>query len=186
MENNKEQTADKTSDVGSTDNVAEPNEAVVEEQAGDASGSTEKASSELAEMKDKYVRLYSDFENFRRRTSKEKLEYIRSANEEMMVALLPVLDDFERALRFSGEGGDSNAAREGLQIVYNKFYKTLEQKGLKPMEAQGQPFNADLHEAITQSPAPSEDLKGKVIDDVEKGYFLNDKVIRFAKVVIGS
>jgi molecular chaperone GrpE len=186
MENNKEQTADERSFEGSTDNVAEQNAAGVEEQAADNITETDKASNELAEMKDKYVRLYSDFENFRRRTSKEKLEYIRSANEETIIALLPVLDDFERALKFSGEADESNAAREGLQIVYHKFYKTLEQKGLKPMDAQGKLFNADLHEAITQSPAPSEDLKGKIIDEVEKGYFLHDKVIRFAKVVIGS
>jgi molecular chaperone GrpE len=186
MENNKEQMAEERELDGATDNVSEQNAAETANPSTDSANQSEKSANELADMKDKYVRLYSDFENFRRRTSKEKLEYIKSANEEMMVALLPVLDDFERALKFSGNASDDNTAREGLQIVYNKFFKTLEQKGLKPMEAKGQPFNADLHEAITQIPAPSEELKGKVVDDVEKGYFLNDKVIRFAKVVIGS
>lgn len=184
MENQKEQTADEKEFANPTDNVTESG--VVEEQTTPADNDTDKPAKELAEMKDKYVRLYSDFENFRRRTSKEKLDYLKSANEDLMVALLPVLDDFERALKFSGDEKDTNTAREGLQIVYNKLYKTLEHKGLKPMNAQGQSFDADLHEAITQIPSPTPDLKGKVVDEVEKGYLLNEKVIRFAKVVIGS
>ncbi|MBC7922632.1 MAG: nucleotide exchange factor GrpE [Ferruginibacter sp.] len=151
----------------------------------------EKANAQVAELKDKYLRLYSDFENFRRRSSREKLDYLKSASEELMVALLPVLDDLERAMKFASDGASGEASgqpsvREGLQIVYNKLYKTLEMKGLKPMDAEGQLFNADFHEAITQIPAPNPEWKGKVVDEVEKGYFLNDKVIRFAKVVIGS
>jgi molecular chaperone GrpE len=180
MENQKDPTAEEKELVDSTDNVTE--QGTAESEA--AEKETDKTAAELAEMKDKYIRLYSDFDNFRRRTSKEKLEYLKSANEEMIVALLPVLDDLDRALKFAGDATD--AAKEGLQIVGNKLYKTMEQKGLKPMDAKGQVFNADLHEAITQIPAPSEELKGKVVDEVEKGYFLNDKVIRFAKVVIGS
>ena len=180
MENQKQQHAEEKEIEPVADNVSEPQATGPKSETTDQ---VDKSANDLAEMKEKYVRLYSDFENFRRRTSKEKLDYLKTANEEMMVALLPVLDDFERALKFSA---DAETAREGLQIVHNKLYKILEQKGLKPMEAQGQPFDADLHEAITQMPAPSPDLKGKVIDEVEKGYFLNDKVIRFAKVVIGS
>jgi len=142
--------------------------------------------SELAELKDKYIRLYADFENLRRRTAKEKLELVSTATEGLMVALLPVLDDFGRALKSAETTSDIDALKEGVQLIFNKFYKVLEAKGLKPMEAQGQVFDADLHESIAQFPAPSSDQKGKVIDEVEKGYFLNDKVIRFAKVVVGS
>ncbi|MES2731255.1 MAG: nucleotide exchange factor GrpE [Bacteroidota bacterium] len=182
MENQKEQTAEEKELVNPTDNITEQDT----EELLSTDKETDKTAAELAEMKDKYVRLYSDFENFRRRTSKEKLEYLKSANEEMIVALLPVLDDLDRALKFSGDSTDANAAKEGLQIVGSKLYKTLEQKGLKPMDAKGKVFDADLHEAITQIPAPTEELKGKVVDEVENGYFLNDKVIRFAKVVIGS
>jgi molecular chaperone GrpE len=146
----------------------------------------DRLTAELAEAKDKYLRLYADFENFRRRTSKEKIEFFKSANEEVIKAILPILDDFERAQKSLANIDDGSAAKEGMQIIYNKFYKILEQKGLKPMDAAGTAFNPEFHEAITQIPAPSEDMKGKVIDEVEKGYFLNDKVIRFAKVVTGS
>ena len=145
-----------------------------------------KIGSELAELKDKYIRLYADFENLRRRTAKEKLELVSTATEGLMVALIPVLDDFGRALKSAETTSDIDALKEGVQLIFNKFYKVLESKGLKPMEAQGQVFDADLHESIAQFPAPSSDQKGKVIDEVEKGYFLNDKVIRFAKVVVGS
>jgi molecular chaperone GrpE len=144
-----------------------------------------KLQSEVAEQKDKYIRLYSEFENFRRRTAKEKLEMIQSANEQLLKALLPVVDDFERAEK-SFKDKDSKEL-EGFFLIYNKFKKTLDQYGVKTMEAGvGSEFNPDLHEAITQIPAPDEKLKGKIVDVVEKGYLLNEKVIRFAKVVIGS
>jgi molecular chaperone GrpE len=140
---------------------------------------------DLADAKDKYLRLYSEFENFRRRTAKEKLELIQAANEKLIVTLLPVLDDFERAEK-AFQGVDSKEL-EGFMLIYNKFKKVVEQSGVKQMDVQiGSDFNADLQEAITQIPAPKEELKGKVVDVVEKGYLLNDKVIRFAKVVIGS
>ncbi|CCH01104.1 GrpE protein [Fibrella aestuarina BUZ 2] len=142
--------------------------------------------SELAELKDKYLRLYADFENFRRRTAKEKLDLIANANEGLLVSLLPVVDDFERAMQSIGTSADPAAALEGIKLIHNKFVKTLEGKGLKPMTSKGEPFNADLHESVTQFPAPSDDLKGKVIDEVERGYLLNDKVIRYAKVIVGA
>ena len=142
--------------------------------------------SEVAELKEKYLRLYADFENFRRRTAKEKLDLINNAGETTIKAMLPVLDDFERARQATAKTDDITAVREGVDIIYNKLVKTLESKGVKPMVAVGQPFDADLHESIAQFPAPSEDLKGKVIDETEKGYYLNDKVIRFAKVIVGS
>ncbi|MCX6215854.1 nucleotide exchange factor GrpE [Spirosoma sp.] len=145
-----------------------------------------KAGSELAELKDKYLRLYADFENFRRRTAKEKLELISNANEGVLKALIPVVDDFERAMQSIESTNDVAALKEGVSLIYNKLFKTLEGKGLKPMISKGETFNADLHESVTQFPAPSDDLKGKVIDEIEKGYYLNDKVIRFAKVIVGS
>lgn len=141
---------------------------------------------EVAELKDKYLRLYSEFENFRRRTAKERIDLVKTANEEVLASLLPVLDDFERGLKSMENAKDVSAVKEGVSLIYNKLFKTLSSKGLKPMDAAGTEFNSELHEAITQIPAPSEDMKGKVVDEVEKGYYLNDKVIRFAKVVIGS
>jgi molecular chaperone GrpE len=162
--------------------TAEPGPAEKKEEAIDP---LKKIQDELAEAKDKYLRLYAEFDNFRRRSSKEKLEMIQSANEQLLTSLLPVMDDFERAEKSFKEKNDKEA--EGFFLIKNKFKKTLEQYSVKPMEIkQGSDFNPDLHEAITQVPAPDEKLKGKVMDAVEKGYLLNDKVIRFAKVVVGS
>lgn len=141
---------------------------------------------EIGELKDKYLRLYSEFENFRRRTSKEKIELIATANEQLMLALLPVLDDFHRAQASFEDAQDLQAVKEGITLIYDKFQKTLEQKGLKPIEAKGEVFDSELHEGITQMPAPEEELKGKVLEEVEKGYYLGEKVIRYSKVVIGA
>jgi molecular chaperone GrpE len=140
---------------------------------------------EVAAQKDKFIRLYSEFENFRRRTAKEKLEMIQSANEQLLKSLLPVADDFDRAEKSLKEKNDKDL--EGVFLIQNKFNKTLEQYGVKLMDVKpGSDFNADFHEAITQVPAANEKLKGKVVDVIESGYLLNDKVIRFAKVVVGS
>lgn len=142
---------------------------------------------ELAEAKDKYLRLYSEFENFRRRNAKEKLEMVKTASAGLVEQLLPVLDDFERAQEANKTQEDIEAIKEGFGLINNKFFKTLEAKGLKVMETKkGTDFDADLHEAITQFPADEESLKGKIIDTVEKGYYLGEKVVRFAKVVIGA
>lgn len=141
---------------------------------------------EVAESKDKYLRLYSEFENFRRRTSKEKLELIGSANKDLMAEMIPVVDDFERAMKALEAKPDLDAAMEGMDLIYQKFKKTLENKGLSKMEIEkGNDFNAELQEAITEIPA-GDDLAGKVVDVVENGYFLNEKVVRFAKVVTGA
>ncbi|MDZ4716640.1 MAG: nucleotide exchange factor GrpE [Cytophagales bacterium] len=140
---------------------------------------------ELAEAKEKYVRLYAEFENHRRRTSREKLEMIHGANEQLLRALLPVLDDFDRAEKSYPDKESKEA--EGFLLIQNKYRKILEQFGVKPMDTSpAADFDADLHEAITQIPVEDETLKGKIVEVVEKGYVLNDKVIRFAKVVIGS
>jgi molecular chaperone GrpE len=144
-----------------------------------------KLQDELTESKDKYLRLYSEFENFRRRTAREKMDMIQTANEDLIKSLLPVLDDFERAEK--AFHGTESKELEGFLLIYNKFRKTLEQAGVKTMELQaGADFNADVHEAITQVPAPEEKLKGKIMDVVEKGFLINEKVIRYAKVVVGQ
>lgn len=144
------------------------------------------AKAEIAELKDKYLRLYADFENFRRRTAKEKLEMISGAGADMVKIILPIVDDFERAKVSFDSSTDVEALKEGVDLIYNKLYKTLESKGLKAMESRGAAFDAEIHESIAQFPAPSDDLKGKVIDEIEKGYYLNDKVIRYAKVIVGA
>ena len=146
----------------------------------------EKLKSELSEANDKYLRLYAEFDNFKRRTSKERVELLQTAGRDVIVDLLTVLDDFERAAKSMETATDIDAVKEGVQLVHSKLKNILVSKGLKEMNATGNPFDADLHEAITNVPAPSDDLKGKVIDEVEKGYSLNDKVIRFAKVVVGA
>jgi|TARA_R110000737_G_scaffold346372_2_gene376083 molecular chaperone GrpE len=142
---------------------------------------------ELEESKDKYLRLYSEFDNYRRRTAKERVELIKTAGEDVLAVLIPVVDDFERAKK-SIDGQEIEASvKEGVDLIYNKLIKVLDQKGLKAMEVEtGHEFNPELHEAVTQFPAPDDSLKGKVIDVVEKGYVLGDKVIRFAKVVTGA
>ena len=147
----------------------------------------EKLQEELKQEKDKFLRLFAEFENYKKRTSKERVELFKTASQDVMLALLPVLDDFERALSHIEEDKEAEELRKGVHLIYQKLLSTLEQKGLAVVEvAQGDVFNADDHEAITQIPAPSDDLKGKVIDVVEKGYKLGDKVIRFPKVVIGQ
>ncbi|WP_410493419.1 nucleotide exchange factor GrpE [Chryseobacterium sp. 7] len=140
----------------------------------------------LAEEKDRYIRLYAEFENYKKRTSKEKMEFFQYANQEMMVSMLGVLDDFERALKEIAKNGNP-ADLQGVELIYQKFKNKLTEKGLKTMEVKaGDSFDVDFHEAITQIPAPSEDLKGKIVDVIETGYILGDKVIRFAKVVTGN
>lgn len=139
----------------------------------------------LALEKDRYLRLFAEFENYKRRTSKERIELFKTASHDVMVALLPVLDDFDRALK-ELEKSD-NALLEGVMLIRNKFFETLKQKGLALIETQaGTTFDADLHEAITQIPAPTQEMKGKIIDVIEKGYMLGEKIIRYPKVVIGQ
>jgi molecular chaperone GrpE len=138
------------------------------------------------ELNDKYLRLYSEFDNYRKRTHKEKVDYLKTANEEVLKAIIPVIDDFERAIKANESVNDVEAVKAGLLMICHKLKNAAQQKGLTPFESKGEAFNADLMEAITHVPAPSEDMKGKVVDELEKGYKLGDKVIRFAKVVVGS
>ena len=142
---------------------------------------------ELAAAKDKYLRLYAEFENYRRRTSKERLDLVKTANEELILDLLSVVDDLERSLQIFENKEEVAPMYEGIHLVYQKFSKVLTQKGLKQMEiGPGSDFDSEYHEAVAQTPAPEDKLKGKIVDVVDKGYFLGEKVLRFAKVVIGQ
>ena len=147
----------------------------------------EQLQDQLAAEKDKFMRLFAEFENYKKRTTKERIELFKTASQDVIISVLPVLDDFERALMHIEDDKEAEELRKGVLLIYNKLISTLEQKGLTKIEVrQGDTFNADNHEAITQIPAPSEDLKGKIIDVIEAGYKLGEKVIRFPKVVIGQ
>lgn len=146
----------------------------------------EKLRQEVATLNDKYLRLFAEFDNFKRRTQKERVELLQVAGKDIIVSLLPVLDDFERALKATEMATDVAPVREGVLLIQSKLKGLLNLKGLKEIESINTAFNTDLHEAITQIPSPSDDQKGKVLDELEKGYTLNDKVIRFAKVVVGA
>ena len=138
------------------------------------------------EMNDKYLRLSAEFDNYRKRTLRERMELTKTAAESVMLSILPVTDDFERAMHSIEQGMDFEATKEGILLIYNKFKEFNKQNGITEIEAIGKSFDTDLHEALTKIPAPSEELKGKIIDVIQKGYYLNDKVIRFAKVVVGE
>ncbi len=140
------------------------------------------------EINDKYLRLSAEYDNYRKRSLKEKMDLIKSAGENILIDILPVMDNFERGLNSIEKSAkdEENAVLEGVELIYDRFKKFLEQKGVKEIEAIGKDFDTDLHEAVTKIPAPSEDMKGKVVDVTEKGYIMNEKVIRFAKVVIGE
>ena len=154
--------------------------AVTESSAG------EDLNEKLAEMQDRYLRLSAEFDNYRKRTLKEKIELTRTASESVLIKLIPVIDDFERGLKVMDSASDCNAIKEGMNLIYSKFQAFLDQSGIKEIDALNKPFNVDLHEAVTKIPAPEEKMKGTVIDVVEKGYLLTDKVIRFSKVVVGE
>jgi molecular chaperone GrpE len=157
-----------------------------QQAAENAPSAVEVLKEELQLANDKYLRLYAEFDNFRRRTIKEREEARKMEGKDLIVSLLPVLDDFDRALRSMQNATDLAPVKEGVELIQQKLKNTLTQKGLKEMESIGKPFDPELHEAITNIPAPNEESKGKVVDEMEKGYFLNDKVARFAKVIVGA
>ncbi|GAB1449799.1 MAG: nucleotide exchange factor GrpE [Bacteroidia bacterium] len=168
--------------------LKEAAEEILNEQADKNAGAQDSAAklqAELTEVQDKYLRLFAEFDNYKRRTIKERSELLKTANQETLLAMLPVLDDFERAQKSFGNDVPE-AVKTGIELVFQKLKSTLTQKGLKEMESTGKDFDSEFHEAITKIPAPSEEMKGKVFDTLEKGYFLNEKVIRFAKVVVGE
>lgn len=172
------------------ENVVSNNEQPVEETTAEtvAENTNEPINYEakIAELNDKYLRLYSEFDNYRKRTIKEKSDIIRSAGEDVFKAIMPTIDDFERAIKANETVTEIEPIKEGISLIYHKLKVACTAKGLEAMDSIGKPFDADFMESITSIPAPSEDMKGKVIDEVEKGYKLGDKVIRFAKVVVGS
>lgn len=141
---------------------------------------------ELNDLRDKYVRLSAEFDNYRKRTLKEKMELTKSAGESILLNIIPVVDDFERGMESMDKASDIEAVKQGVHLIYNKFKEFLKQSGVKEIEAMGKEFDTDEHDAVTNIPAPSDDQKGKVVDVIEKGYKLHDKVIRFSKVVVGE
>lgn len=187
----KEQGLEQTETAENPLNEGEVNQDTDKDVSKESEEQEESESAKLAkenqELKDKYVRLYSEFDNFRRRTAKERLELVNSASQDLIQEILPVLDDFERSFKAENNSGDEEQKHAGSKLIYNKLLRMLTSRGLKPMDdLVGKDFDAEYHEAITQIPAPSEELKGKIVDVVEKGYTLAGKVVRFAKVVIGK
>lgn len=169
------------------DNTAEKHEKELPEvPVNDAEKRVAELEEQVTQLNDKYLRLYSEFDNFRRRTAKERIEILNTAGEDIIKSLLPAIDNFERAMRTNETATDIKAVNEGINLIAQMLRSSLHQRGLLAMTSIGQPFDTDLHEAITEIPAPSPELKGKVVDEVEKGYTLNGKVIRFAKVVVGA
>ena len=167
-----------------TENLAE--ESQVKENTNEETSKEPTPEEKYSELNNRFLRLYAEFENYRKRTNKERLDLITNANSDLLKDLVPVIDDFERAIANNVEVEDIEGIKEGFSLIYNKYKGLLESKGLKAMEAKGEVFDPELHEAIANLPTEDNKMKGKVIDDVEKGYFLNDKVLRFAKVVVGQ
>lgn len=149
-------------------------------------GEAERLKSELQQQKDKYLRLFAEFDNYKRRTAKERIEQMQTAGKEVITSMLDVLDDCDRAEKQIQSTSDLEQIKQGVQLVFNKLRVVLQNRGLKAMESVKSDFDVEKHEAITEIPAPSPDLKGKVVDEVTKGYYLNDKIIRHAKVVVGK
>ena len=181
IENNEQEMEEVKEDIEAQ--VDEPTE---KEEVKEEVNEVDALKAQVEEQNNKYLRLYSEYDNFRKRTAKEKIELIQTGGEDVFKSLIPIIDDFERANKSNAETTDIDTVIEGMQLIFNKFKNTLTQKGLSEMKSIGEPFDTDKHEAITNIPAPSEDMKGKVIDELEKGYTLNEKIIRFAKVVIGN
>jgi len=185
-----ENVGNKTVSETTTDNIAEPTDQPATEQ--EETAATTKVYTEeeyqlkVNELNDKYLRLYSEFDNFRKRNLKEKIDLSRTASEGVITELLPVLDDFDRAMASMATTDNLESVKEGIQLIHAKMKAVFASKGLKEIKSIGENFDTDFHEAITSIPTPSEDLKNKVIDEVQKGYLLHDKVIRFSKVITGS
>lgn len=168
-----------------TENNTDPATEAAQATAADGTGETEQLKAQVEELKDKYLRQVAEFDNFRRRTAKERIELIQTASKDVVTDLLDVLDDCERAEKTMDKAENLGQVKEGIQLVFNKLRQTLTSKGLRPMDAKGQEFDADLHEAITEIEAGDE-WQGKVVDEIIKGYYLHDKIIRYAKVVVGK
>ena len=186
----KDQTDDMTSDSTIREEESAEHKKEAKKEKGHRHSKTEEEleiiENEIIELKDKHIRLQADFDNYRKRTLKERMELLKTAGEGVLMGILPVIDDFDRAMQTLDLVGEDSHIVDGMKLIYSKFQEFLKQNGVKEIEAIGQVFNTDLHEAITTIPAPSKNLKGKIVDVVQKGYYLNDKVIRFSKVIIGE
>lgn len=172
--------------INENENIQDPEMNNSEENVEQGSAVTEELTNKLNESNDKYARLVAEFDNYKKRTAKEKIDLMQSAGKDVILKLLPVVDDFDRSLSFMKDVPADDPMKQGIDLVYHKLKKTMEQLGVKEIEVIGQPFDPEFQEAITLIPAPTPDLKDKVIDVIEKGYTLNDNVIRFAKVVVGQ
>ncbi len=185
----KDSQKDKTSRTNSEQPQAESSEQTVETQEtgeeGPAESEVEKLKKEVQSLQEKYLRQVAEFDNFRKRTAREKVELMQTAGKDVILSLLPVIDDMDRAEK-QMESSQDGELKHGIHLIFQKFRNLLQAKGLKQMQVIGEDFNPDFHEAITEIPAPSPELKGKVVDELEKGYYLNDKILRFAKVVVGK
>ncbi len=183
MEQEKTVNSEETQTADAINQSEEPAQEIKEDELH-VDSETETMKQTINELNDKYLRLSAEFDNYRKRTMREKMELTKTAGESILVSILPVLDDFERAIKHMPETDNLEALQNGVELIYNKFKAYLTQKGVTEIEAINQVFNTDLHEAITKLPAPTPEMKGKILDCLEKGYILNDKVIRFAKVVV--
>lgn len=182
----KEEIIDNQSNINDQENGSITNDNANSKNVASEENITEKLKSELEEQKNKYLRLFAEFDNFKKRNAKERIELIQTAGKEVVQSLLDVLDDCDRAEKQLQQTEDINIIKEGIQLIFNKLRSILQAKGLQSMKSIDTLFDVEKHEAITEIEAPKEDLKGKVIDEVQKGYYLNDKLIRFAKVVVGK
>ncbi len=191
--NNEDPVKDNAGNVEISDVDVDPEVADIEEEVNmeakandELEAKVEKLEAQLAEQKKEYMFLMAEFDNFRKRTVKEKAEIIKNGAENAFKNLLPIIDDFERAIQVMKDSNDANAIKEGVELIYHKFLKYLEQNGVKVIDINDNNFNTEYHEAVTTFPTPDESLKGKIIETIQKGYMLNDKVLRHAKVVVGQ
>ena len=182
----KKEVADKSKNTNSAPEVESKEGKVEVKVEKDAGAALEDMKKQYDELKDKYLRLFADFENYKKRTVKDKLDMMKTAAQDTLSALLPILDDFDRAGKAAEQSGNADSFNDGIGLIVQKMTSALSQKGLKVMDTNGVEFDPELHEALTEIPAPNKDLKGRVVDTIEKGYYLNDKIIRHAKVVVGK
>lgn len=181
-ENNQEMNTENLENLDDTHTT----ESELQEEKAQEEITNDSLQSKIDELNDRYLRLYSEFDNYKKRTGKERIDLIKTAGIEIISEMIPVLDDLERAVKSNEKVNDIEAIKNGIKLIYNKLANSLTKKGLEPLESIGNDFDAELHEAITSIAAPSEEMKGKIVDEVEKGYLLNGKVIRYAKVIVGN
>ncbi len=184
VDNAMNSTEDKTEEKETT--IENNDQQTTEANVDESSKKLQEIQVKYDELNEKYIRLFSEFDNFRRRTTKERADLLRSAGDDVLKEMLPVLDDFDRAKKAMHASENITSAKEGFDLIHNKFTDALKKKGIEEMQCIGVEFNPDLHEAITEVPAPSEDMKGKIMDVIEKGFYINGKILKYAKVIVGK